>query len=290
MRDCRLQVFAARAHPRGVAGVAMPFAHDAEEPERIVRHVVHPAVGRSRGDRVVDGIGKDFRRAEDGQYRARLGMHVAEPDEPVALDAVPEIILAAEMDGAHSRVEYAVQALVRTPEFAEARHRPHKRNGAYALEVDFARGDEVKPHEAKASVADFDNAHERYVVHAVAYRVVVAGRLRPDVRHRLANALPEADAHLHAARAHAPDLEPAVQFAPEIQDHRSRLAVVLHRAAADAPPALFGNLPVARQQQALGVLHDRPVAVNGVAGRPHHPRRRQKRARARIGTALLQRI
>lgn len=170
-------------------------------------------------------------------------MHVAEPDEPVALDAVPEKILAAEVHGAHCSLPHAVQPFVRAPEFAEARHLQHERDGAYALKVGLPCGDKIEPHEPKARVADFDNAHERYVVHAVAYRVVIAGRLSADVRHRLAHALAEPDAHLHAARTHAADLDAAVQLAPEVQTTRTGVTNVRVRGsvrsgiAAKAPSA-----------------------------------------------------
>ena len=141
-------------------------------------------------------------------------------------------------------------------------------------------------------VANLDDSHERNVMHAVAYRMVVSGGLLSDFGHRLANAFAESHAHLHASRAHATDLDAAVQLASEIEQYRSRLAVVFHRASAVRPPALLGNLPVARLQQALGVFHHRPVPSSPFPVPrilPHHPCNRHKRARARIGTARLQR-
>ena len=215
-------------------------------------------------------------------------MRVAHPHEAVALDAVPEVLLAAEVRGARGGVEDGVEARVARLERARHLPRTHQRHGAHELELEPPRGDEVDPHEAEARVADLALAHVRHVDHAVADRVVVPGPALAEVRHRLRHGLAEADARLHVARAgggHA-ELEAAVQLAAEVEQHGRLVAAVLQDAAAGLAPASFGNLTVLLAEQRLGVRHLRAgvvlVGVGRGVGGPHHAHGVDERAYARI--------
>ena len=257
----------------------------AQEPERVVRHAVHPRrFGRRRGGGVVERVAQDVRRAEDGEDRARLGVRVAHPHEAVALDAVPEEVLAAEVDRAHGRLPDAVEAFVGRAERPHARHRAHEGDRAHEFKRRLPLRQQVDAHEAETRVADLQHAEVRQLVDGVAHGVVVRRPLLADIDHRLADGLAEADADPRAVREFAvSDLEAAVELAPEVEEHARRVAVVHERAAARPEPGLLRHLPVLRRQQARRVLdrRARPVGPRVRAG-PHDPRRRHVGAHARI--------
>ena len=81
---------------RPVACKAVPLCNVPHPPERIWPHAVHPLRIRIRCCRhVVKRLRQNVRRAEHIQHHHRLRVHVAHPHKPVALDAVPDIVLAA---------------------------------------------------------------------------------------------------------------------------------------------------------------------------------------------------
>ena len=100
-------------------------------------------------------------------------MHVSNPHKPVALDAIPKIILATEMGSAHSRLKNPVQPFVGRPEAANRLHWAHQRNGADELNAHLPAGDEVDAQESETSVADLDGAKDRHWQLKVAQSMVV---------------------------------------------------------------------------------------------------------------------
>ena len=203
-----------------VAGVAVPFRDVPEPPEGVRGHPVHPLVRRGRGGHVVERRGKDVRRAEHGEDGHRFGVRISHPHEAVALDAVPEIGLAAEMDRLHGGLEHGVEPLVRRTERPEALHRPHDRHGTHVLKLKAAVSRVVDPRETESRLSDLALSEPRKVDYAVAYRVVVARPALTELAHRLRHRLaePHARTRAFAASRAAPDLERSMELAPEVHD------------------------------------------------------------------------
>ena len=67
-------------------------------PHRIAGDAVHPfGDGRDIAGEV-ERARNNIIEAKHGVYRADLGVHVADPDEAVALDAIPQVFLHVEMN------------------------------------------------------------------------------------------------------------------------------------------------------------------------------------------------
>ena len=108
-----------------------PVLLDEHPPHRVGADAVHPLGGRRDVADEVEAARHDLVEAEDGVDRADLRVHVAEPDEAVALDAVPEVFLHVEVHGVGAGLPDAVEAFVVAPEradvgqVADLQHRAH---------------------------------------------------------------------------------------------------------------------------------------------------------------------
>ena len=83
-----------------------------QPPCRIGRRAIHP-VGQRRMLAAIRQRTPDGRIvAEQTGDRSRFGMHIAYPDQTVALDAVPEIIVHIQHERTRRHAEYFVDTLV----------------------------------------------------------------------------------------------------------------------------------------------------------------------------------
>ena len=83
-----------------------------DPPERIGADAVHPVRGGRLVPNIVQALADDLLVAEHRIHGDDLGMHVPDPDQPVTLDAVPQVVLHAQMHGIGPRLPDLVQALV----------------------------------------------------------------------------------------------------------------------------------------------------------------------------------
>ena len=210
-----------------VACEAIPFRHVADPPERVGPHGVHPFVRLRDRRHQVERFGQDGLRAKHIEYRHRLGMRVAHPHEPVALDSVPQIVLTAKMHRAQRRLPDAVQPFVGAPERPQPLHRAHQLHRAHELQRDGAGRHEIDAEKAEARVADLARTEPRNPHNVVADGVIVGRPFLADLAHGFGNRLPEPQPHAHAFRAAAkPDLDTSMHLASEVEQHSRRFAVV----------------------------------------------------------------
>ena len=159
---------------------------------------IHSVTGRDVA-RQVERARHDLVEAEHGVDGADLRVHVADPDEPVALDAVPEILLHVEMDRVGADLPDAVEPLVVAPERADVGNVADLEHRAHLAQFHghVAGRRVVDAHEAKAARADHLLAQPRQRDDLVAHGVVVLRVLfAAEFGHGLGGRLAEAHAHL----------------------------------------------------------------------------------------------
>ena len=85
---------------------------DEHPPHRVGADAVHPlGQGGLSADEVEAG-GDEVEVAPDGRDGAGFRVHVADPDQAVALDAIPEIVLHVEVDGVGADLPDVVEPLI----------------------------------------------------------------------------------------------------------------------------------------------------------------------------------
>ena len=160
-----------------VAVVHVPVVVDDEVPHAVGAHSVEPVVGQGilLAGQIQCGIDA-LVASEDVGNGAGFGVKVAQPDEAVALDAVPNIVLHVQMDGIGAGCPNGVQALVVTLERALIGDVAVAEDGVDLLEVDGHVGcEQVNAHEAVSGVANLDAAVIRNGQFHVSHSVVVGG-------------------------------------------------------------------------------------------------------------------
>ena len=179
-----------------VAMMLIPFFMDEDPPHRVGANAVHPCGHRRDIARHVEAGGHHGIVAKDAVDHANLGMHVAEPDESVALDAIPEKFLHVEVHGVGTRLPDFVEALIGALEGADVGNVAQCKNRAdlAELDVDF-RIHVVDAGKAKAAGADRGFAEPREFDHLIAQGVVVLRAALAEIRHGFGHGLAKANAH-----------------------------------------------------------------------------------------------
>ena len=90
-------------------------------PHRVGTDAVHPTGHGRDGARQIEAFRHDFVVAEDAVDHAHLRMHISQPDEAVAFNAVPEIILHVELDRVGADLPDLVEPVVRALEGTNVR-------------------------------------------------------------------------------------------------------------------------------------------------------------------------
>ena len=193
-------------------------------------------------------------------------MHVPDPDQPVTLDAVPQVVLHAQMHGIGPRLPDLVQALVAALERAQIRKVPLLGNGPDGPEGDFpaVRIEQFQPGETETAVAVFGDAQPGNAdFHVPDGMVVRCRRLRViDVTEGLAHGFAQDQTEprrLVGAVDGANDLDTALELRSEVQQEHPAFLHPDHLVLAG------GHLPAVRLQEQIGSLHR--------SLREHHPRR-----------------
>ena len=179
-------------------------------------------------------------------------MQVPDPDQPVALHAVPQVLLHTEVDGVGAGRPDAVEAFVARTERSYIRYVAVLEYGFDLFEMQFAViVQQVDAREAETRIAALHGPEPRQREREIAHGMVVRSAVRAvDVAHRLADRFAEADADPHGpvVRRHAGhDAQPALQLAAEVEQ-QPRTAAVAAAEHADAGILQVG-LPVAGFEQ-----------------------------------------
>ena len=235
-------------------------------PERVRTDAVHPVRGRSLVPHIVQALADDLLVAEHRIHGNHLRMHVADPDQTVALHTVPEVVLHAQVHRIGARLPDFVQALVIAFERTQIRKVPLLGNRPDGAEGDFPaiRIEQFQPGETETAVAVFGDAQPGNAdFHVPDGMVVGRRRLRiVDVAEGFAHGFAQDQAEprrLVGTVDGANDLDAALEFRSEVQQEHPAF---LHP---DHLVLTGGHLPAVRLQEHIGPLH-RPL-------RKHHPRR-----------------
>ena len=202
---------------------------DQHPPHRVAGDAVHPLLNGRHITRQIERTRHHIVEAEDCMDRGDLWVHVANPHQPVAFDAIPEVVLHAEMHGVGPHLPDAVEPLVAGAKRADPRHvanpqhRPHLRQLHRMLGID-----RVDPHEAEAARADRLRAEPGQLDHGIADRMVVLSvLLAAEIGHRLAGRLPKPHPHRHRLlrRGHGgEELHVPLQLAAKVDQDASGVA------------------------------------------------------------------
>ena len=137
-----------------VSGIHIIIVMDQSPPERIGANTVHPTRQRRLVAGLVERLFHHLVVAENRQHRTELRMCIAHPNEPVALDPVPQVILHIEVYGISSRHPNAVEARITRAERAQVRNIPVGKFSANLLygyhHIVFQQ---VDPHETESRIA-----------------------------------------------------------------------------------------------------------------------------------------
>ena len=161
-------------------------------------------------------------RAEDGRDGGYFGVKVAHPNQAVAFDAVPEIVLHVQVDGVGAGVPDLVQTRVAAPERSQVGQVAVDEAGIYLPQDEFRVGvQQVDAHEAESRVADFGNPQPRQLHREVAHGMVVACiGLSARFAHGFRYGFTQANAYVYRfLRSRHPgyQADSPVDFAPEVQ-------------------------------------------------------------------------
>ena len=217
----RRQIFLLRLE---VFHIPVPFVQmvlDDDPPEGVGADAVHPVRRGGLVPDIIEALPDHFLIAENSPHGHHLGMHVADPDEPVALHAIPQIVLHAQMHRIGTRLPNLVQTLVTAAETAQIRNVPVSGNGPHRHQVHILPFNEVQPGEAETAVPILRTAQPGHGNFEIPDGVVVRGRAARciDITQRLADRLAQAQAEAHLlGPAHAPDdLDAALDFLSKVQ-------------------------------------------------------------------------
>ena len=250
---------------------AVPIAVDQEPPDGVGRDAVHP---RAHGGLIADhvqGAGDDLVVAEGGQDGVDLGVHITDPDQTVALDAVPQVLLHIDVGGVGGGVPDAGQLLVGAFEGALVvqiqivEHTLDGLEGHHGVIVDQLHADEPL-----ARLVGLVGGVEAHIHDAIADGVIVGGVLDLDggdgLHDRLTGTDDDVTAGVVAAAlgARAPDHEAdgAGELTAVVQ-HQLGLGLTGDVPHGAALAHAQGDLVAPLLKQGLGVIH--------VALGQHHP-------------------
>ena len=201
---------------------------DEDPPHGIARDAVHPFGDGGDVAGEVEGAGHDVIEAKDRVDGADLGVHVADPDEAIAFDAVPEVLLHVEMDGVRADLPDLIEPFVIAPEGTGVGEVADLEHGAHLAEFDGQVGiGIVDAHEPKAAWADHFLAEPGQGDRLVANGVIVLGVLcAAEFGHGLGGRFAEADTDLAQpglVGGHGSDqLDIAMKLAAEIEQDSGR--------------------------------------------------------------------
>jgi hypothetical protein len=195
---------------------------DEDPPHGVGADAVHPLVARGAVADEIEAARDDVVVAEDGVDGGGLGVHVADPDEAVAFDAVPEVFLHVEVDGGGAGLPDAVEAFVAGAEGAELGDVADHEDGADLGERDGLRGVEgVDADEAEAGGAEAGFAEPGERGAKIAERVIVGGVAVAEFGHGFGGGFAEADAdgrRCFRIRERGEEFDVAVEFAAEVEE------------------------------------------------------------------------
>ncbi len=139
-----------------IAGVVVPFAVDQDPPHGVGTDPVHPSgQGCFLADQIETG-GNDVIGTEDGEDGHGFGVHIADPDQAIAFDTIPEVVLHVEMDGIGAGLPDLVEAVVIALEGTQVFERAVEEYGADGFELNkavFVK--QVDTDKTKASITYF---------------------------------------------------------------------------------------------------------------------------------------
>ena len=234
--------------------VAVPFVMDQDPPHGIGADTVHPFGQRRLIANKVQAPGDDGVVPKHRQDGPGLRVHVSDPDQAVAFDAVPEVILHVQMYGVGPRLPDAIESLVATAEGASVFKIAHERDSTQAHQRNGpALVLQIQPHKTETRVPDLERAEPGRQHGLIAYRVVVRGVPGvTDIAHGLTHGF--AETHAQAGRGLVPhasdhDLDASMQFPTEIRKHTP--AFVQDTGAV----VVQGHLAAAGREQRASVLH-----------------------------------
>ena len=160
---------------------------------------VNPAVvGKDIVDRLIrlitlhqefEGPADNGSVAERAEDPVDLGMHVARPDDPVAFAAVIQIILHAEMNGAHCRFPDLIQTGIGGFEGTRHLQIQFQRNSRHIGEPDFGFARIEQLNETKYRISVFGHA----VTVRKPDRIFLTGMILIGSLHGFADRFPETD-------------------------------------------------------------------------------------------------
>ncbi len=218
--EVRLLGFEVRA-----VGVMEPeILVDDHPPHGIAGDAVHPFGDGGDVAGEIERAWHDFVEAEDGMDGTDFGVHVADPDQAIAFDAVPEVFLHVEMNGIGAHLPDLIEPLVVGAEGTEVRKVTDLEHGAHLAEFNRElRVRVVDADEAEAAGADHFFAEPGQGDRLVTDSVVVLGVLvAAEFGHCLGSGLAEADADVAQSGlfgGHGGDqFDVASQFASEIEE------------------------------------------------------------------------
>ena len=157
-------------------------------------------------------------------YGHYLGVHIAHPNQTVALDSVPQILLHIEMYGAGSRLPNLIQTLVVALECAAIFQVAHNRYGTHLFEMQLAVVvQKVDANKAEPRVTQLYLSQPRQSGLKVAYGVVVCGAiLAVNLAHSLTCrlAITYTNTHGRVVCGHTRhNLQAAVQLTTEVEQN-----------------------------------------------------------------------
>ena len=184
-----------------VAVCHVPFLVEQNPPQRIRRHTVHP-FGGDFGDRrffscEIERLRNDIVVAECGNDGHNLGMHIADPDKTVALDAVPQVFLHVQMRGVGCRVPDLVEQRIGAVKGALVFDIAEDKDRVDALEGN--RGfltEQVDACEAETGFVGFHGGVRAEIHDEIAVGVVVGGVLDTEIGHRFHDGFAQTDADI----------------------------------------------------------------------------------------------
>ena len=107
---------------RPVAELHIVIMLNDDPPHGIGRDIVHPLIGRCLRRYQIQTVTDDLLVAEDGLDGREFWVQISDPYQPVALDAVPDILLHIKMDGISAGLPDPVQKRVAAGEASEIRN------------------------------------------------------------------------------------------------------------------------------------------------------------------------
>ena len=162
--------------------------------------------------------------------RGDFRMHVTNPDQPVTFDAVPKIVLHAEVHGVGADFPDPCQPLIATAKRAQPWHVANAEHSADIGQLHgMLRIDGVDADKAKATRADRLAAQPRQADHLIADRMIVlCVLLAAEIGHRFTGRLPKANPHGYGVLGgchRGEDLDMPLQFTAEVDQDAGRTAL-----------------------------------------------------------------